>query len=299
MSVSVCVCLCELAQSDQRRVTGICRCSLSNVARRARWQPGWTRRVLKRQRAVMKPSSPKTGAASLSAELVRVFRTPSLVCSLFTSSLFEPISVWSPSFLSSILIISPFCVSLYLSTSSCLHLFDKHWIICSLSASICLPITGFLVYRSSQEAVVWDIPVFTVIDSGLSSFIGALLSCKTAQGSFFFSLWEPIYWWHLFRSDLLWVCLSRDTQRYLPSQGNPTIIVAWFKHLSFSFFLSLYTSPRYNERMFTSPSIKAVSSNCDFDSGASARSRTPAVWLPSLFAVIKWMSCLNLRWLIN
>lgn len=41
------------------------------------------------------------------------------------------------------------------------------------------------LYQSSQEAVVWDIPVYTVINYGLSSFIEALLSCKIAEGSFF------------------------------------------------------------------------------------------------------------------
>lgn len=71
------------------------------------------------------------------------------------------------------------------------------------------------LYQSSPEAKVWDIPVFALIDYGLSSFIGALLSCKITLGSFF-PLREPIYWWHLFRFDLLWVCLPETNSVISP-----------------------------------------------------------------------------------
>lgn len=57
----------------------------------------------------------------------------------------------------------------------------------SLHPSCCRSV---LVYLFCQRAVVWDIPVYTVIHYGLSSFIGALLSCKAAQGSFFSLAWN-------------------------------------------------------------------------------------------------------------
>lgn len=74
-----------------------------------------------------------------------------------------------------------------------------------------------LLYQSSQEAVVWDIPVFAVIDYRLSCFIEALLSCKIT-GGLLFPIWNPIYWWHLFRNDLLWVCLPETRTVISPSR---------------------------------------------------------------------------------
>lgn len=169
-------------QSGLRGITCNCYCSVSNVAGEACW---WS--------CHLKP------ALQLSTELVCVFLSQSLVCSYLT------LSHWL--FFFSLL----FCLShsyffFFLSYRHCLFLVSFisyiYWISFSLSASIC---PSCPLYQSSQEAIVWYIPVFAVIDYGLSSFIGALLSCNVTHGSFF--LWEPIYWWHLFRNDLLWVFL--------------------------------------------------------------------------------------------
>lgn len=114
-------------------------------------------------------------------------------------------------------------------TSAFLHLFpmESHF----LSICVCLFLAGFLVYHSSQEGLVGDIPGYIVIDYGLSSFIGALLSCKITQG-YFFSLGTNL----LLTFIQEWPSLGlsfRDKQCYHSFLCNPAIIAVWFKHLSF------------------------------------------------------------------
>lgn len=116
-----------------------------------------------------------------------VFFSLHLLCSLFNifSGLSLSVFVLSPLFPFFVSIISSFAFfCLPLSLHFLLSPFISYGISFSLCACICLSLAGFLVYHSSQEAVVWDIPVSTVIGYGLSSFIGALLSCKITQGSF-------------------------------------------------------------------------------------------------------------------
>lgn len=113
-----------------------------------------------------------------------------------------------------------------------------HLVYRSFYLSLCLSCSSVSSTAVKPGGSFLDAPVFTVIDCRLSSFMGDLLSCKVTQGS----VWEPIYWWHLFRNDLLPVSPT-DTQRYLCSQDNPTIIVAWFKHLPFSIFSVVFHLP--------------------------------------------------------
>lgn len=79
--------------------------------------------------------------------------------------------------------------------------------------------------QSSQEAVVWDIPVFTMIDHALSSFVGVMFSCKITQGSFFLSgsqFIDDIYSGMTFSGFVS----QRYTEHYFSLQGNLTIIAA-------------------------------------------------------------------------
>lgn len=157
--------------SGLRRVTCICCCSVSNVAGQACWQQGW-KRVWRASThwwsRHLKPALHLSAELSLSLHLLYVvhFLWSVAVC-------FIP----SPLLLFVVLIISSFAflVSLNLSTSSCLHLFLICGICSAFSASISLAVAGFPVYHASQEAVVWDIPVFTVIDYRLSSFYRSLV----------------------------------------------------------------------------------------------------------------------------
>lgn len=88
-----------------------------------------------------------------------------------------------------------------------------------LSACVYLFLSGFLVYRSGQEAIVGGIPGSAVIDYGLSSFIAALLSCIT-QGYFVSSLGTHLSG-HFFRNDLgVCRCCHSVIQPSLQSDSN-------------------------------------------------------------------------------
>lgn len=106
------------------------------------------------------------------------------ICSKFhkvcTSCLFSSFLLSSP----------PFPLTHTLSPNFLLSSFSFYRNSFSPTVCIRLAVARFLVYLFCQRAVVWDIPVYTVIHYGLSSFIGALLSCKIAQGSFFFLAWN-------------------------------------------------------------------------------------------------------------
>lgn len=190
-----------IALSGPGRVTCICCCSVSNVAGRARWQRGWMRRV-------WRASSPwwsrhlKPVLLHLSTELVWILsflffcmQSRNILSGLLVSLVF--CFVLSLRFLFFVFIISSFaffCLPLSVHFLRSL-LISLVWNLLFSLCLIYLSLAGFLVYHSSQEAGVWDIPVFTVIDYGLSSFIGALLSCKITQGSFFLS-------WNQFIGDI-------------------------------------------------------------------------------------------------
>lgn len=103
---------------------------------------------------------------------------------------------------------------------------------------VCLFLTGFLVYYSSQEELVGDIPGYIVIDYGLISFIGALLPCKITQG-YFFSLGTNLLVTFIQEWPSLGLSL-RDKQCYHSFLRNPAIIAVWFKHLSFSVFFCTF-----------------------------------------------------------
>ncbi len=125
MSVSVFVCV---NYSGPRRVACNCYCSVSNAAGEACW---WSRHL--------------TPALHLSTELVCIFLSPSLVCSLLTFSLVYCCLFCSVSlilFLCLYLHYLFFCLPL--TVHSLLSPFIPY-ILNSLSACICLSLTGFLV----------------------------------------------------------------------------------------------------------------------------------------------------------
>lgn len=107
-----------------------------------------------------------------------------LVCSLLTFSVCLVLSPVTPFFVS---VISSFVfsVSPFITSLPPVSIYFIWNLIFSLGLHLSL--SGSLFYCSGLEAVVWDIPVSTVIDYGLGSFIGVLLSCKITQGSFFLS----------------------------------------------------------------------------------------------------------------
>lgn len=82
----------------------------------------------------------------------------------------------------------------------------------------------FLVGLSLQPG---GIPASAVIDYGLSSFIGALLSCKITQGCFF-SLYELICRWHFIRE---WPSLGLFFRHKQSLLRNPAILLFFFLHL--------------------------------------------------------------------
>lgn len=162
-----------------------------------------------------------------------------------------------------------------LSLNFLLSPFIFHWNSFSLRLCICLSVAWFLVYHFCQRAVVWDIPVYTLIDYRLSSFIEALLSCKIAQGSFF-SLGSNLLVTFIQEWPSLGLCF-RDKQCYHFSLGNPAIVVAWFKQLPLPFFVFVYIF-----------AINVCYIPIKEEGGK-----------PLLLQSHKGMWCLNLRWLIN
>lgn len=160
-------CLCELiVQSGPQRVACNCCWIVSNVAGQAWWQQGWMRMVWRASAQWwshhLKP------ALHLSTELVCFFfLPPSLVCVLLTFSRLSLSVVFcfltSPHSFSLSLSYLCFFFGLPLSVHFLLSPFISD--ILNLLFSLCLhlsfshSVSGPL-YQSSQEAVVWDIPVF-------------------------------------------------------------------------------------------------------------------------------------------
>lgn len=152
--VFLCLSVCTVVQSVLRRVTCVCCCSVSNVAGQARWCRSVWRVSAHWWSRHLKP------APHLSIQL-SVFFSLHLLCSLF--NIFSGLSPYSLSLSLSYLHLQGFFFCLPLSLHFLLSPFISYGISFSLCVCICLSLAGFLVYHSSQEAVVWDIPVSTVI----------------------------------------------------------------------------------------------------------------------------------------
>lgn len=181
-----------IAQSGPRRLAWNCCFRVSNVAEEVSWQQGWMRRVWRacsqRWSRHLKPELHLHTELDLTF-FISIFLVKSLLflftlvsyclfCSVFlllASSLsYLHLSFLAPS------------IHFLLSPSAFYILSLLFFPLCPQQYTFPFCVSGSL-YQSSQEAVVWDIPVFTMIDYGLSSIIGVMFSCKITLG-FFFSL---------------------------------------------------------------------------------------------------------------